>query len=278
TGNRWREGSDYTANSAHSRESGNPGPKAWVRFCGNERTCIGRLHSVPCLLPPLAAKRRRSHARGILKMTDFAAARRMMVDGQVRTSDVTDPRIIAAMLELPRERSGPHAKADVANLDFDVPAAEAERGKPARRLLKPMVLAKLVQAAAVGASDHVLDVGCASGYSSALLARLARSVTALEEAEAPRRRARGHLKCIGADNVTVAAGPLTQGWQGAAPYDVIFLNGATEIAPDALTHQLKAGGRLVAVLARAPTGQAILYRAVGGDVSGWPIFDAAAPL
>jgi protein-L-isoaspartate(D-aspartate) O-methyltransferase len=211
-------------------------------------------------------------------MTDFAAARRMMVDGQVRTSDVTDPRIIAAMLELPRERFVPQANADLAYLDFDVPAAEAERGKPARRLLKPMVLAKLVQAAAVAASDHVLDVGCASGYSSALLARLARSVIALEEEEALVRAARENLKAVGADNVTVAAGPLTQGWQGAAPYDVIFLNGATEIAPDALCHQLKAGGRLVTVLGRAPTGQAILYRSVGGDVSGWPVFDAAAPL
>ena len=212
-------------------------------------------------------------------MIDFAAARRMMVDGQVRTSDVTDPRIIAAMLELPRERFVPETRSDLAYLDFDVPVTEAARGKPARCLLKPMVLAKLVQAAAVQASDHVLDVGCASGYSSALLARLARSVIALEEEEeALVRLARENLKAIGADNVTVVAAPLTQGWQGAAPYDVIFLNGTTEIAPDALTRQLKAGGRLAAVLGRAPTGQAMLYRSVGGDVSGWPIFDAAAPL
>jgi protein-L-isoaspartate(D-aspartate) O-methyltransferase len=141
-----------------------------------------------------------------------------------------------------------------------------------------MVLAKLVQAAAVEASDHVLDVGCASGYSSALLGRLARSVIALEEEEALIRLTRENLKAIGADNVTVVAGPLTQGWQATAPYDVIFLNGATEIVPHALCGQLKAGGRLVAVLSRVPTGQAILYRSIGGDVSGWPIFDAAAPL
>ena len=211
-------------------------------------------------------------------MTDFAAARRMMVDSQVRTSDVTDPRIIAAMLELPRERFVLQTKADLAYLDFDVPAAEAERGKPARRLLKPMVLAKLVQAAALRASDHVLDVGCSSGYSSALLARLAHSVTALEEEEALIRLARDNLKAIGADNVTVVAGPLTQGWQATAPYDVILLNGATEVAPVALCRQLKPGGRLVTVLGRAPTGQAMLYRSVGDDVSGWPIFDAAAPL
>src|SRR5215471_12153984 len=208
-------------------------------------------------------------------MIDFAAARRMMVEGQVRTSDVSDLRIIAAMLELPRERFVPESKAALAYLDADVPVTEAQAGKPVRRLLKPMVLAKLVQAAAIQASDHVLDVSCASGYSSALLAR---SVIALEQEETLVRLARDNLKAVGADNVTVVAGPLTQGWQGGAPYDVIFLNGATEIAPQALTRQLKDGGRLVGVLGRGPTGQAMIYRSVGGDVSGWPIFDAAAPV
>jgi protein-L-isoaspartate(D-aspartate) O-methyltransferase len=211
-------------------------------------------------------------------MTDFAAARRMMVEGQVRTSDVSDLRIIAAMLELPRERFVPESKAALAYLDADVPVTEAQGGKPVRRLLKPMVLAKLVQAAAVQASDHVLDVGCATGYSSALLARLARSVIVLEEEETLVRLARENLKAVSADNVTVVAAALTQGWQGGAPYDVIFLNGATEIAPQALTRQLKDGGRLVGVLGRGPTGQAMIYRSVGGDVSGWPIFDAAAPV
>src|SRR5262245_58218811 len=99
-------------------------------------------------------------------MLDFATARRMMVDGQVRTSDVTDPRIIAAMLELPRERFVPDASADLAYLDLDVPVTRASGATPARRLLKPMVLAKMVQAAAVKADDRLLDVGCASGYSS----------------------------------------------------------------------------------------------------------------
>src|SRR5258707_207963 len=84
--------------------------------------------------------------------------------------------------------------------------------------------------------------------------------------------------CRGAPHDGGWPGPHQQGWQGGAPYDVIFLNGATEIAPQALTRQLKDGGRLVGVLGRAPTGQAMLYRSVGGDVSGWPIFDAAAPV
>ena len=209
-------------------------------------------------------------------MIDFAAARRMMVDGQVRTSDVTDLRIIAAMLELPRERFVPEGSADLAYLDLDVPVTIGTAGAAARRLLKPMVLAKLVQAAAVKAGDHVLDLGCATGYSSALLARLARSVVALEEDPALVRFAQEALAAVG--NVTVVTGPLTQGWEAAAPYDVIFVNGATEIAPDALCRQLKDGGRLVAVVGRAPTGRAMVYRAVGADVSGWPVFDAAAPL
>ena len=211
-------------------------------------------------------------------MTDFATARRMMVDGQVRTSDVTDLRISAAMLELPRERFVPQGKAGLAYLDLDLPVTQPKPGGAARCLLKPMVLAKMVQAVGLAEDDHVLDVGCATGYSSALLARLAGSVIALEEDEALARLARENLAAVGAVNATVVSGPLTQGWQGRAPYDVIFVNGASEIVPHALARQLKEGGRLVAVVGRAPTGQAVVYRCVGGYISGWPIFDAAAPL
>lgn len=209
-------------------------------------------------------------------MIDFAAARRMMVDGQVRTSDVTDLRIIAAMLEIPRERFVPESSADLAYLDLDLAVAGA--GDAARRLLKPMVLAKMVQAAAVKVDDRVLDVGCATGYSSAILARLARSVLALEEDPALAGKAEENLRAIGASNAKVVTGPLSQGWQSGSPYDVIFVNGATEIVPQALCRQLADGGRLVVVFGRAPLGRATLYRASGNDVSGWPVFDAAAPL
>jgi protein-L-isoaspartate(D-aspartate) O-methyltransferase len=211
-------------------------------------------------------------------MFDFAAARRMMVDGQVRTADVTDPRIIGAMLELPRERFVPQDKAELAYLDLDVPVTRVAGGEPGRRLLKPMVLAKMVQAAEVKPGDHVLDVGCATGYSSALLARLAGSVVALEQDPALVAFARSALGAVGAANVTVVAGSLTEGWPAAAPYDVILLNGAVEITPNALCRQLKDGGRMVAVVGRAPTGRATVYRLVSGDLSGWPVFDAAAPL
>src|SRR5262245_35215137 len=119
-------------------------------------------------------------------MTDFAAARRMMVDGQVRTADVTELRLIEAMLEVPRERFVPDGKAALAYLDLDLPIGDAGRG---RRLIKPMVLAKLIQLAEIGDRDRVLDVGCGSGYAAAVLARLAIQVVALEQDSALAREA-----------------------------------------------------------------------------------------
>jgi protein-L-isoaspartate(D-aspartate) O-methyltransferase len=211
-------------------------------------------------------------------MIDFAAARRMMVDCQVRTSDVTDRPLIAAMQELPRERFLPEANAALAYLDLDVPVTDPQAGSVTRRLLKPLVLAKLLQAAEVRSSDHVLDVGCTTGYATAILARLARSVVALEEDSSLVRLAKENLGTVGAVNVAVVSGALVDGWPPAAPYDVILLNGATEVPPAVLCRQLKDGGRLVGVVGGAPATKAMLYRAVGSDVSGWPIFDAAAPL
>ncbi len=211
-------------------------------------------------------------------MTDFVAARRIMVDSQVRTSDVTDLRIIAAMQALPRERFLPPGQADLAYLDFDVPVAAAAAGGAVRRLLKPMVLAKLLQAAEITPGDHVLDVGCATGYSSALLAQLAGSVVGLEEDAGLAEQAGANLRGLGFARVQVVRGPLAEGWSAQAPYDVIVLEGASEIAPKALLRQLKPGGRLVGVLGRGPAAKAMLYCSVGGESGGRPIFDAAAPL
>jgi protein-L-isoaspartate(D-aspartate) O-methyltransferase len=211
-------------------------------------------------------------------MLDFAAARRMMVDCQVRTSDVTDLRLIAVMGELPRERFLPDPKAALAYLDLDVPVTEAKDGAPERRLLKPMVLAKLIQAAAIRGTDHVLDVGCTTGYASAVLEQLGYSVVALEQDPSLARLAEANLRAVGAVNATVVVGPLAEGWAAGGPYDVILLNGATEVAPKALLRQLKDGGRLVGVLGRTPAAKAMLYRAFGEDFSGRPIFDATAPL
>jgi protein-L-isoaspartate(D-aspartate) O-methyltransferase len=207
-------------------------------------------------------------------MTDFAAARRNMVDGQVRTADVTDLRVIAAMLEVPREQFVAPAMAGLAYLDFDVPVGGGD--KPARRLIKPMVLAKLIQAADLKATDRVLDVGCVTGYAAALLARIAGEVVALEQDAALAEAARAAL--VPLPNVGVMSGPLIEGWAQGAPYDAILLEGATELAPDMLLRQLKDGGRLVCVLGAGPGAKATLYRRSGEEFGARTLFDAAAPV
>jgi protein-L-isoaspartate(D-aspartate) O-methyltransferase len=205
-------------------------------------------------------------------MTDFAAARQHMVDGQVRTADVTDLRVISAMLEVPRERFVPQASVALAYLDRDMPAGEG--AVASRRLLKPMVLAKLIQAADLSATDRVLDVGCATGYAAAVLGRIAAQVVALEQDEKLAQAARAALSSQ--PNITVVSGPLVDGWPSAAPYEAILIDGATEIEPQAFRRQLKDGGRLVCVLGSPPGAKAMLYRRSGEEMGGRPIFDAAA--
>ena len=204
-------------------------------------------------------------------MTDFAAARRHMVDGQVRTADVTDLRLISAMLEVPRERFMPPAAAALAYIDLDVPL---ESAKPPRRLLKPMVLAKLIQALDLAATDKVLDVGCATGYAAAVLSRIAGQVIALEQDKSLAEAASAALAAQ--PNVSVVTGTLTEGCPQEAPFDAIVLEGATEMVPQALCRQLKDGGRLVCVLGSGPAAKAMLYRRSGEEVGGRAIFDAAA--
>jgi protein-L-isoaspartate(D-aspartate) O-methyltransferase len=206
-------------------------------------------------------------------MTDFAQARRMMVEGQIRTNDVTDLRVLAAFDEVARERFVPPRWQPIAYLDRDVPVQETGG---ARCLLKPMVLAKMIQAAAVGEHERVLDVGCATGYSSAIFAKLAQAVVALEEDSALAEAATRTL--VGADNVKVVTGPLTKGWPHDAPYDVILLNGSTEVPPQTLLDQLANGGRLLAVVGRDPIGRGTVYRRSGTHVSAHREFDAVAPL
>ena len=204
-------------------------------------------------------------------MTDFATARRHMVDGQVRTADVTDLRIISAMMDIPREQFVPPASAGLAYLDLDLPV-----GDGSRRLLKPMVFAKLIHAADIASTDRVLDVGSATGYGAAVLAHIAGQVTALEQDAGLVQVARTALAAQ--SNVNVATGPLTAGWPQGGPYDVVVLEGATEIVPQGFLSQLKEGGRLVCVLGGAPGAKAMLYCRSRDDLGGRPIFDATAAL
>jgi protein-L-isoaspartate(D-aspartate) O-methyltransferase len=205
-------------------------------------------------------------------MADFVSERRHMVDGQIRPNDVTDLRVITAMLEVPREHFVPPASAGLAYLDRDLTAGEGG----SRRLLKPMVLAKLLNAAEVSSTDRVLDVGCGCGYTAALLARIAGQVVALEQDPGLAKAAKAELSAL--PNVSVVTGPLVAGWPQSAPYDLILLEGATEIEPQAFCSQLKDGGRLLCILGSPPGAKAMLYRRSGTELAGRAIFDAAATL
>ncbi|MGU3494901.1 protein-L-isoaspartate O-methyltransferase family protein [Xanthobacteraceae bacterium A53D] len=210
-------------------------------------------------------------------MIDFVELRRGMVDSQVRANDVTDLRIVAAMQEIPRERFVPAEMRSLAYIDDDLVVSPATDGKPARYLIEPMILAKLIHLADVPADALVLDVGAGTGYSAAVLARLAQQVVALEDDAELVGTANAALSDLAIANVATMKGPLTAGWAPEAPYDVILLNGSVDVVPPALFAQLKDGGRLVAVVGRGGAGRAVIYTKVGGAISERVVFNAAIP-
>lgn len=201
-------------------------------------------------------------------MADFASLRRTMVDGQIRTADVTDRPLIQAMLDVPRERYLPSAQAAIAYLDIDLPA-----GEHGRRLLTPMVLAKMLQALDLSEGDRALDIGCAGGYAAALMARMGASVVALEEESMLAAQARANLS--DARNVTAISGKLADGHLSGAPYDVILVEGAIDLEPETLCRQLADGGRLVCIRGAGPAAKATLYRRDGAEITPRAVFDAA---
>jgi len=207
-------------------------------------------------------------------MSGFSIARQRMVDGQVRPSDVTDLRIIDAMLAVPRELFVPQNQLAMAYLDLDLDVGGATK----RFLIKPAVTAKLLQAADIKACDHVLVVGCATGYIAALAARLAAQVTASESDPTLAGRAKDISAQLGIANVTVVSAGAAAGAPDFAPYDVIVLNGATEIIPDQLYQQLKEGGRLVGVFATTRPQRALIVTRSHGDFGQRALFDAAVPV
>ena len=202
---------------------------------------------------------------------DFGLARRNMVESQIRPNKVTDPRLIDAIAAVQRERFAPAALRSVAYVDEDIPLGNR------RYLMEPMIFARLLQAAGVQPSDLVLDVGCGSGYSTAVLARLAEMVVALESDAELARLAGATLTELSVDNAVVLQGPLADGMAKQAPYDLIFIGGAVLRVPDALLRQMAEGGRLVTVIGSNGVGQATLLRKTDGTISRQQLFDAAVP-
>jgi protein-L-isoaspartate(D-aspartate) O-methyltransferase len=215
-------------------------------------------------------------ARDESAMTDTTQQRINMVDSQVRPSDVTDRRIIRAMLEVPREAFAPADMAAIAYMDQALPVTKAGAAGPARTLLAPRVLAKMLQLAAVEPDCTVLDVGCATGYSTALLGRLAGKVVALEADSDLVERARATLRKLDVAGAKVMQGPLGAGVPDEAPFDAILLNGAVPEVPQALLDQLKDGGRLVAIVASSGHGRVQVWRRTGRSFGNLTAFDAAA--
>jgi len=211
-------------------------------------------------------------------MPNFDLARHNMVESQIRTNKVTEPRVIEALRTVPRHLFVPASKQSLAYIDEPLPI-DTNRFLPS-----PMVAARLYQLAEVEPTDLVLVVGAASGYGAAVLGRLASAVVALEENPELAAMARNALEAangehVMGENVIVAEGPLPAGWRKQAPYDAIVLEGAAEAIPDELLDQLAPEGRLVAVVREAGRpGRATLMRRTGNIIGASAAFDAMLPL
>jgi len=205
-------------------------------------------------------------------MADFAARRRIMVDTQIRPSDVTSFPILDAMLNVPREAYVPDAARDLAYLGGPIPLGGG------RQLMEPRSIAKMLEALDVTPDEMVLEIGPGLGYTTALLARMAEAVVAVEEDDGLARDAEATLSEQSVDNAAVLTGPLVEGSARNGPYDAIVIFGGVEEMPPALIEQLREGGRIVAVFMSGPLGEVRLGRKVQGHVSWRMEFNATAPV
>jgi protein-L-isoaspartate(D-aspartate) O-methyltransferase len=217
---------------------------------------------------------RRRHDR-IKRMTDFTSARQAMVDCQVRPSDVTNYAIIEAMLWAPREHFVAKSKRDIAYAGAEIELA------PGRSLLEPRTFAKMLEAASIGSGDLVLDLAPGTGYSTAVIARMAEAVIGIEPDPDLAGTAQAILGDLEVDNAVISQGEPAAGDAAHGPYDVIFINGAVATIPEALGVQLKEGGRMVALFKQngvGHLGQCCILTRTGSDLSRRYIFDADAPM
>ena len=207
-------------------------------------------------------------------MTDFALARRNMVDGQLRPNRVNNAQLLAVVGALPRERFLPDGMKSVAYSDEDVPLGNG------RFLMEPMVLARLIQTLQAGPNDKALVVASGRGYGAALLASLVKSVVAVESDAGLAGSADQTIKALGLGNVTLVMAQAEAGMAASGPYDVILIEGSVRQIPPAILDQLAEGGRLVTVVAGAPGAMGVAQLVVkeGGVTSGRPLFDAGTPV
>ncbi|MGL6211709.1 MAG: protein-L-isoaspartate O-methyltransferase family protein [Paracoccaceae bacterium] len=205
-------------------------------------------------------------------MSDFASRRVMMVDTQVRPSDVTKFPIIAAMLAIPREVYVPDGQREAAYVGQNVDLGSG------RVVLEARTLAKLLDALDVQPDELVLDVGCGYGYSAAVIAHMAEALIAVEEDEGMAAEAQRRLAVEGVDNAAVIAGPLAVGAPKHGPYDVITLQGGVEQVSDAMLAQLKEGGRIGAIFMTGALGRAMVGYKIDGQVTWRFAFNATAPV
>ena len=205
-------------------------------------------------------------------MTDFSKRRTMMVDTQVRPSDVTKFPIIDAMLTVAREDFVPTAQREAAYVGENLNLGQG------RVLLEPRSLAKMLDALAIDGDELVLDVGCALGYSTAVIARMAQAVVAVEQDEDMAREAQDALVAAGADNAVVHEGPLVEGAPQHGPYDVIVVQGGVADVPVVLVDQLKEGGRIAAMFMSGPLGEVLVGYKRAGKISWRLAFNATAPI
>ena len=202
---------------------------------------------------------------------DMETARLALIDSQVRPNDVTDRRLISAMASLPREAFLPEARQALAYAD-----AVVETG-PGRYLWAARDFSKVVNAAAVAPGDRVLDIAPGTGYSSAVLAKLAGKVIALEQTPQAAELLSATLKKVGAVGVEVISGDLATAAAGKGPFDVIFVNGAVETPATAWIEALAEGGRLAVVVSEGPVRRARIYTRSGGVTAFRSPFETAAP-
>jgi protein-L-isoaspartate(D-aspartate) O-methyltransferase len=204
-------------------------------------------------------------------MFDFEQARQNMVECQIRTVRVTDAAVIEALRSVPREAFLPAHLKSIAYVDDDL------RLNQDRFMMEPMVMARLLQAAEIGAGDTALAIGCTRGYAVALLARMAETVVGVESDPDFVAASDAALSALGVDNAAVIEGDLAQGYPRQAPYDVILIEGRCAEVPQNIVDQLAEGGRLIGVIDDHGVGKAVLMRRSGGAVGTRVLFDAQVP-